>query len=133
MAITFQAGYELGPNDLHIYFRDQYGNLFDPPAVTYSIYDMVDVGQYQTGIRTLSPNGFPVLIQPASQPAIKFGPGAYYATWPGLPCIPGVRSGPYEIRWMWNYPGGQPTEKRIPFTIVQFGTCGPSNPSTSGF
>lgn len=115
MAITYSPGTQLGPDDLHMYFRDQYNNLFDPNTLTFSIYFL---GNFP-----------PCLVPPADQVATKLAPGSYYANW----CVPyGIALGPYEIRWTWTVlPNDTPTQRRVPFSVVQFGDCLP--PSTDGF
>src|SRR5579863_4697139 len=102
-SVTFPWGKELGPKDLHIFFKDQNGNFFDPNSVTYSIYDVTDFE--------------PILVPPADQQAVRSGPGQYYAGW----TVPqDIRLGPYEIGWTWiAQPGANPAQNAKPFTVAE--------------
>lgn len=82
MSVAYKRGQVLGPSDLSISIRDAQGNLTDPRAITYSIFD------FTTGVEVLigSPN-----VEPAST-----GVGEFYAQ-TTIPLDANI--GDWVVRW----------------------------------
>ena len=84
MAISYERGTVLGPNDLFVYIRDANGNFVDPLVITYEVFFN------DTKYNTLIPMASMV------DQIIKFDVGRYYASF----TIPiDAPLGTYVVRW----------------------------------
>lgn len=81
MAISFERGQELGPNDLFIFIRDGFGNFIDPVTLDFEVfYESCD----------LEP--MPMI----TGPVVKIAVGQYYAD---VSIPTDAPLGTYAIRW----------------------------------
>ncbi len=82
MAVCFNRGQQLGPNDLQIVVRNISNALVDPYEIFYDVFD--------------STSGIPILLPPADRVPVRAAVGAYYAD---ILVDPGANVGEYLIQW----------------------------------
>lgn len=111
MSVAFKRGQITGENDLKIAVRDSYGNLTDPYAITYSVFD------FTTGVE--------VLIGDTNRIPSSTGVGEFYAQLT-IPLDSNI--GDWVVRWNFKETPSSP----IVQVIQNFNVIGENTVSSIG-
>jgi hypothetical protein len=91
MSVTLYLSQVLTKDDLNIFLYDNNGNLFNPFAITYTIYRIILPTPFYNQECAEEP-----LLETLDTTAIPFGLGQYFAAW-SMPID--ITIGKYRIKW----------------------------------